>query len=98
MPSLRVNPWLIGTMTASTAGLFLFALAAGLRAQRLPAQVGVRTVIGARGVVVTALDPLGVIQTQGEQWTALAEEPPIAAGERVEVVDLEGNKLVVRRV
>ena len=98
MPAVRVSPWLIGTMTAATAGLFLVALSAGVRAQRLPVLVGSHTVIGAKGTAVSALEPVGVVQVEGEQWTARAEGGSIAAGEAVEVVALEGNRLIVRRV
>ncbi|MCL6432403.1 MAG: nodulation protein NfeD [Anaerolineae bacterium] len=98
MPAVRVSPWLIGTMTAATAGLFLVALSAGVRAQRLPVLVGSHTVIGAKGAAVSALEPVGVVQVAGEQWTARAEGGSIAAGEAVEVVALEGNRLIVRRV
>lgn len=96
MPALRVNPWLIGTMTAGTAAFCLWALQAGLRAQRLPVPVGTHTVVGAQGVAVSSLAPLGVVQVQSEQWTAQAEDRPIAAGEPVAVVSIEGNKLIVR--
>ncbi len=97
MPPVRVSPWLIGTMTAATVGLFLVALSAGVRAQRLPVLVGSHTVIGAKGVAVSALEPVGVVQLLGEQWTAAAEGGSIAAGEAVEVVAFEGNRLIVRR-
>ncbi len=96
MPALRVSPWLIGTMTVTTAALFLWVLQAGLRAQRLPVPVGVHTLVGAKGVVVSALEPLGVVQVQGEQWTAEGEGGPIRAGEPVEVARVEGNTLIVR--
>lgn len=97
LPAVRVSPWLIALMTAATGGLFLLGLTAGLRAQRLPVSVGAETLVGAKGEAVTRLKPLGIVQAAGEQWTAIAEGPPIAAGEPVEVVGLEGNKLVVRR-
>ncbi len=96
-PSVRVSPGLIVLMTLAVTGLFLTVVRAGVRAQRLPTPVGAQTLLGARGTAVTALDPLGVVQVAGEQWTALAEEPPIAAGEDVQVVAQEGNKVVVRR-
>ncbi|MDI7275289.1 MAG: nodulation protein NfeD, partial [Anaerolineae bacterium] len=79
MPVVRVSPWLIGTMTAATAGLFLVALSAGVRAQRLPVLTATEAVVGARGMAVSELGPLGVVQLQGEQWTASAEGGPIAA-------------------
>ena len=97
MPALRVNRALIATMTAAVTGFFVFAVTAGLRAQRLRVPVGAHTLVGARGVAVSDLDPLGVVQLPGEQWTAVAVRPPIAAGEPVRVVRVEGNKLVVRR-
>jgi membrane-bound serine protease (ClpP class) len=97
LPVVHVSPWLIALMTATTAGLFTFALAAGIRAQRLPVQVGAHTVVGVHGTAVTKLAPAGIVQAAGEQWTGVAEAGTIAAGEPVEVVALDGNKVVVRR-
>jgi len=96
MPVVRVNSWLIGTMTAGTVVFFVWALQVGLRAQRLPVPVGAHTVVGAEGVAVSALAPVGVVQVQGEQWTAEAQGQAVAEGEPVVVVGMEGNRLIVR--
>lgn len=54
--------------------------------------------VGQVGRATTDLDPRGTVLVASELWTAIAEEPPIAAGEAVEVVALEGIKLIVRRI
>ncbi len=48
------------------------------------------------GRAETALAPEGSVFVRGEHWTALADEP-IAAGERVEIVAVDGLRLRVRR-
>ena len=97
LPHLRVNPWLIAATTAGTAGLFLFALGAAFRAQRLRVPVGVQTVLGAEGVVEVDLAPAGIALVQSESWSAVTDDPPIRAGERIVVTAVDGNTLTVRR-
>jgi membrane-bound serine protease (ClpP class) len=97
LPHLRVNPWLIAGTTIVTAGLFLFALGAAFRAQRLRVPVGVQTVVGAEGIVQVDMDPAGIVLAQSESWSAVAEDPPIRAGERVVVIAVDGNSLIVHR-
>lgn len=97
LPHLNVNRWLIAGVTVATAALFLFALSAGVRAQRLRVPVGVQTLVGAEGVVQVDLTPSGIVLAGSESWSAVAEEPPIRAGERVIVTGVDGVKLIVRR-
>jgi len=54
--------------------------------------------VGQVGKATTDLDPRGTVRVASELWTAMAEEPPIAAGEAVEVVAVAGIKLIVRRI
>jgi membrane-bound ClpP family serine protease len=54
--------------------------------------------VGQMGRVTSDLDPRGTVLVASELWTAIAEEPPIAAGEAVEVAAVEGIKLIVRRI
>lgn len=97
LPRLRVNPWLIAGVTAGTAALFLFALSAGFRAQRLRVPVGVQTLVGAEGIVQVDLNPSGIVLAGSESWSAMAEDAPIRAGERVVVIGVDGVRLIVRR-
>ncbi len=94
---VRVSPWLIGGVTLASIGFFGVALSAAMRAQRLRAQVTAETVVGQRGVVTTAIDPVGTVQVHSELWTAVADES-IGAGEEVEVTALEGLRVRVMRV
>lgn len=97
LPHLNVNRWLIAGTTIGISGLFLFALGAAFRAQRLRVPVGVQTVVGAEGIVQVDLDPAGIVLAQSESWSAVAEDPPIRAGERVVVTSADGVRLTVRR-
>ena len=81
-----------------TAAFFGLVVGKGLRAQRLPARTGAEGMIG-QGV--RALGPVdrdgGKVLLDGEIWNAVADEP-VAAGEVVVVVGIEGLTLkVVRR-
>lgn len=97
LPRLNVNRWLIAGVTAGTAALFLFALSAGFRAQRLRVPVGVQTLVGVEGIVQVDLAPSGIVLAGSESWSAVAEDPPIRAGERVIVTGVDGVRLIVRR-
>jgi membrane-bound serine protease (ClpP class) len=57
---------------------------------------GVDEMVGMLGRSSTGLDPDGKVFIRGEYWNAYAEEP-IAAGEPVEVVSVEGLRLRVRK-
>ena len=52
-------------------------------------------ILGAEGVVTTALDPKGVVQLEAERWTAVSAAGPVPAGTRVRVVGIEGLTLQV---
>jgi membrane-bound ClpP family serine protease len=54
--------------------------------------------IGRRGQVREKLDPQGYVQIGGERWRAETRDPsrPIAEGEWVTVVEMEGLLLIVR--
>jgi membrane-bound ClpP family serine protease len=52
---------------------------------------------GAQGVVVSELGPEGVVRVRGEQWTAVAAEGKVPAGEKVRVLSVDGMRLEVIR-
>jgi len=76
---------------------FVLIVAQGLRAQGLKPVTGVEALIGRQGIVRAPLDPDGTVWVAGEIWTASADDGPIAEGELVEVVAVEGLRLRVRR-
>ncbi len=79
---------------------FAVLVGIGLRAQRAPILTGQETLPGAHGVARTAIQPTGQVHVQGELWTAeLAEgAEPIQPGEKVEVVRVDGLRLIVRKI
>ncbi len=97
MPRLTVSWPLIALMTASITSFFLFAVSAGIRAQRARAASGIESLIGATGTAASDLDPWGTVQVGSELWSAIAEEGPIRKGEQVRVVGTEGVRLNVTK-
>ncbi|HTY74983.1 MAG TPA: NfeD family protein [Candidatus Nanoarchaeia archaeon] len=69
---------------------------AAAKAQLAKVKTGTEALIGATGVAVTDLKPKGEIRINGEFWEAISKTTPIASGQTVEVVDLEGMALLVK--
>jgi len=57
-----------------------------------------RPLLGCTGVTCTRLRPSGAVEINGQRVDVVTEGVPIDAGERVEVVSVAGNRVVVRRV
>jgi membrane-bound serine protease (ClpP class) len=87
--------------TGALIAAFFFAIVSfALRAQRLPIRMGKQRLLGRIGTVKTDLDPLGQVNVGGENWAAELvgdENPPVPAGERVEVVSVQGLHIKVRK-
>ena len=62
------------------------------------ALVGLPTMIGTKGKVVSPLAPDGLVNIKSELWGAESTEGDIATGEAVTVIGQDGLKLIVRRV
>jgi len=67
------------------------------RILRKQAMIGLPTMIGSRGKVISSLAPEGQIIIKGELWGAEAIDGSIDRGEEVMVVGQDGLKLLVRR-
>lgn len=68
------------------------------RALAAPPAAGAGSLLGARGVVVIALDPEGKVRVGHELWRARTARAhaPLAAGSAVRVEDVSGLTLVVQ--
>lgn len=94
---LRVSFWSV--LVPAVAGMAAFAaiVVFGVgRSMRRRSVAGVGEMLGMIGRAQSALAPEGNVFVRGENWSARADEP-IRAGERVEVVAVEGLRLRVRR-
>ena len=95
-PVLQISLRLILTVAVLLAGFFLFAVSAGIRAQKAAPRSGSESLIGAVGVARSRLDPEGMVHVQGEMWTATAVGGPIDDGQPVRVVAVEGLRVRVK--
>jgi membrane-bound serine protease (ClpP class) len=97
---LRVSvPLVIGTGIA-TAAFFMAIVTFAIRAQFRPVEVGREALIGRTGEVRTEMSPSGMVHVTGELWTATLDDESTTckAGERVEIVAVEGLRLRVRPI
>jgi len=93
----RVSWWVILPTVGATAGMFLVAVGAGLRALSVRAPVGGPALVGQTGIARSALSPEGQVLVQGELWRAVARGAPVAEGARVRVVGANGLTLTVEK-
>jgi len=98
-PYYRLSLVLVISVVAATTLFFLFAITAGLRAQRRTPVTGEEGMIGQIGVTKTRLVPQGTVMVIGEHWNAISfDGKAIEKGERVKVVQLERRVVKVRRI
>jgi membrane-bound serine protease (ClpP class) len=98
LPEMQIGLRLILPVTVTLAGLLLFLVTLGVRAQAQPAASGESGMLHAPGQALTSIPPGGTgrVAMRGEIWTATAAEP-IHEGDRVVVTGLNGLTLTVKR-
>ena len=91
-------PLVIGVSLISGA-LFFGIMMIAVRAQHTPIHTGQESMIGRTGTVRSDLEPKGSVQVGGELWTAELEEENsfIPVGTRVQVIRVDGLRLIVRK-
>ncbi|MGQ9462834.1 MAG: NfeD family protein [Candidatus Fervidibacter sp.] len=94
---IRVAPQTLIGAGLITGGLIFAALVAIVRAQKRQPVVGKEWIVGQVGEARTDLTPTGTVFVSGTWWTAEAIDGEIKAGEKVEVVAMEGLRLKVRK-
>ena len=101
-PSVRVNLWLLGSLSAALTlfGVYFIDTVAQARkdARKRPAPAD-SPLVGAIGIVTSDLAPQGTVQLEQEVWTAVTEDDTvIKSGERVRVLKAEGPILTIAPV
>ena len=91
-------PLIIGA-SVSTGIMFFVIMLIGVRAQKRPVSMGAESLVGRVGIVRTGLAPRGQVQLGGELWTAelVDGEEALSADAKVEVVGVDGLRLLVRK-
>lgn len=97
-PDLRVSLRVIIPMTLGMAGILIFLVQLGLRAQQQRPVTGSAGMIDQLGRAITALVPGqgGRVSVHGELWQAVSLDP-IEPGEDVRVLGIDGLTLTVTR-
>ncbi len=95
--SFRVSWWVIAPMVGATAGLFLFVVAAGVRALGRPTATGAEGLVGKTATVRERLGPEGQVMVSGEIWRAVADGEPLEPGAQVRIVAVDGLTLKVTK-
>jgi membrane-bound serine protease (ClpP class) len=95
VPNAHVS-WVVIVLVAGLmAAFFGLAMAALMKARRLPVKMRTRALIGQVGVVTTSLTPTGVVLVASESWSAVSTSGPVPAGTRVVIVEVDGLRLKV---
>jgi membrane-bound serine protease (ClpP class) len=99
LPELQIGLRMIVPIVLATSGIILFLVRLAVRAQRQRPVTGAAGMLAEIGRALTSIDPGGVgrVQAHGEIWTATAGEH-VSAGDSVQVVDVKGLLLTVKRV
>lgn len=95
IPALRVSLTVAVPLAVVTTAFFAVAIGLSIRTMRTKPVTGREGMIGARGTAWTALAPAGTVDVHGELWQAVADAP-VAAGDPVEVIGIDGLRLRVR--
>ena len=95
----RVSVPLVIGVGAFLGMVFFVILGFALRAQRTPIRMGMESLVNRSGVARTDLRTTGQVQLGSELWTAEPVEggEAISRGDRVEVVEVKGLRLIVKR-
>ena len=96
----KVSVPLVVVVGLLTGALFGVLVGFGLRALKAPIRAGRESLVGKTGNATTVFKPTGQVQVGSELWTAEAVEgsEKIRKGDRVEVVEVQGLRLKVRKI
>ena len=102
LSDLTISFWSV--LVPAVLGMTIFAAVVVFsvgRSMVVPSASGVDEIIGLVGQSASTLDPKGKVFVRGEYWNVEVADPnagPIEEGEAVQVVDVDGLTLRVRRV
>ena len=99
LPEMDINPplWLLFVVLTAWAGMAALVYRAGSKALDRKPVIGLSSMVGGRGVVVSPLSPVGLVRVKNELWAAKTEGGRIDSGEEIVVVGQERMRLTVER-
>jgi membrane-bound serine protease (ClpP class) len=99
LPEMDINLplWLLFVVLIAWAGLAALVYRAGSRALDRKPVIGLSSMVGSRGEVVSPLAPVGLVRVKNELWAAKTEGGRIDSGEEIVVVGQQRMRLTVER-
>jgi membrane-bound serine protease (ClpP class) len=97
-PFAQVSLHLVVAVALCTGGFFAFVIAKIVGIQRRQPTTGKEGLLGQLAVARSDLNPEGTVFLKGELWQAVASEGAVRKGEQVEIFEVNGFKLRVRKM
>ena len=97
-PFAQVSLHLVVAVALTTGIFFAFVIAKVLGIQRRRPITGIEGLVGQLAVARSDLDPEGTVFLKGELWQAVVSEGSVRRGEQVEIAEVSGFKLRVKKV
>jgi len=95
IPEMRISLGMLLPAALVMAAWTIALVRLVVRSQKRVATTGMAGLVGQIAVAETELAPEGWVKVQGERWRARAGAEPVAAGERVRIVAVDGLTLHV---
>ena len=96
----RVSVPLVIVVAVLIAAMFTALVSFALRALKAPVRMGQKSLVGLQGVATADFAPDGAVRVGSELWTAQKADrtETISKGERIEVISVEGLRLIVKKI
>jgi len=94
--NINIPLWGLAIMMIALAAYSGVMYRVGRQTFFLRPKVAAESIIGSEGIVTKPLAPEGYVKVQGVLWKAICHEPGLGVGDEVEVVDIEGLRLIVK--
>jgi membrane-bound serine protease (ClpP class) len=97
-PFAQVSLQLVVAVALCTGAFFAFVIAKVVGIHRRRPITGIEGLLGQLAVARSDLDPSGTVFLKGELWQAEVSEGSVRRGEQVEITEVDGFRLKVRKV
>jgi membrane-bound ClpP family serine protease len=97
MEVAAMNPWLIVLLVVIVVVILYFVVLWSVQAHRRKIAAGKEDLIGRTAVVLTTLEPKGMVFVEDERWSAVIDKGRAEPEEEVTITGIDGLKLFVTK-
>ena len=95
--NINIPLWVLAILMTGLAAVSATMFRFGRTTFFIKPKVAADNIIGSAGTVTTRLAPEGYVKIQGVLWKAICPGLELDVGDSVEVIGMEGLKLIVKR-